>query len=86
MLLGVLNCGDNLVQEDDVIGILASDNIADLKPLGDRLLVEVNFIAHTHKAECVLFCIRAHMGGADVLLSVLPRLRKVRRRQTQAFC
>jgi hypothetical protein len=24
-----------------VIGILASDNIADLKPLGDRLLVEV---------------------------------------------
>lgn len=28
-------------QEDDVIGILASDNIADLKPLGDRLLVEV---------------------------------------------
>ena len=24
-----------------MIGILASDNIADLKPLGDRLLVEV---------------------------------------------
>jgi hypothetical protein len=32
------------VQEDDVIGILASDNIADLKPLGDRLLVEVGII------------------------------------------
>lgn len=32
------------VQEDDVIGILASDNIADLKPLGDRLLVEVTLL------------------------------------------
>lgn len=32
------------MQEDDVIGILASDNIADLKPLGDRLLVEVGII------------------------------------------
>ena len=31
-----------VMQEDDVIGILASDNIADLKPLGDRLLVEVS--------------------------------------------
>lgn len=27
-------------QEDDVIGIIASDNIADLKPLGDRILLE----------------------------------------------
>ncbi|KAK9917962.1 hypothetical protein WJX75_000084 [Coccomyxa subellipsoidea] len=30
-----------ILKEDDVIGILASDNIADLKPLGDRLLVEI---------------------------------------------
>jgi hypothetical protein len=30
------------VQEDDVIGIMVSDDIADLKPLGDRLLVEVS--------------------------------------------
>ena len=29
-----------VVQEDDVIGILTSDNIADLKPLGDRILLE----------------------------------------------
>ena len=27
-----------------MIGILASDNIADLKPLGDRLLVEVSSV------------------------------------------
>ena len=30
-------------QEDDVIGILSTDNIADLKPLGDRILVEVSY-------------------------------------------
>jgi co-chaperonin GroES (HSP10) len=29
-----------VLQEDDVIGIIASDNIADLKPLGDRILLE----------------------------------------------
>ncbi|CAL5223459.1 g5978 [Coccomyxa viridis] len=31
-----------ILKEDDVIGILSTDNIADLKPLGDRLLVEVD--------------------------------------------
>ena len=31
-----------LPQEDDVIGILSTDNITDLKPLGDRILVEVS--------------------------------------------
>lgn len=31
------------VQEDDVIGILSTENIADLKPLGDRILVEVRY-------------------------------------------
>ncbi|KAK9830007.1 hypothetical protein WJX72_009164 [[Myrmecia] bisecta] len=30
-----------LLKEDDVIGVLRSDNIAELKPLGDRILIEV---------------------------------------------
>eukprot|EP00884_Botryococcus_braunii_P005863 jgi/Botrbrau1/15278/Bobra.97_1s0004.1 len=30
-----------ILKEDDVIGILATDNIVDLKPLGDRILIEV---------------------------------------------
>lgn len=53
--------GTQWVQEDDVIGILASDNIADLKPLGDRLLVEVSLLTHAHMAvkfSC-LCCSRA---------------------------
>ena len=33
-------------QEDDVIGILTSENIADLKPLGDRILLEVRMVDH----------------------------------------
>jgi len=33
-------------QEDDVIGILASDNIADLKPLGDRILLQVGALSY----------------------------------------
>ena len=36
------------MQEDDVIGILSTDNIADLKPLGDRILVEVRQPAPQH--------------------------------------
>jgi len=31
-----------ILKEDDVIGILSTDNIADLKPLGDRILVEID--------------------------------------------
>ena len=34
------------MQEDDVIGILTSDNIADLKPLGDRILLEARTLDH----------------------------------------
>jgi len=30
-----------LLKEDDVIGLLSSTNIADLKPLGDRILIQV---------------------------------------------
>ena len=29
------------MQEDDVIGLLSGSNIADLKPLGDRILISV---------------------------------------------
>ena len=30
------------MQEDDLIGLLASDDIAQLKPLGDRILIAVS--------------------------------------------
>ena len=30
-----------VLQEDDVIGLLNSADISDLKPLGDRVLIEV---------------------------------------------
>ena len=30
------------LQEDDIIGLLASDDIAQLKPLGDRILIAVS--------------------------------------------
>lgn len=30
-----------LLKEDDIIGILETDNIKDLKPLGDRVLIKV---------------------------------------------
>ena len=49
-MLLIYNWGQIWVQEDDVIGILASDNIADLKPLGDRLLVEVSLLTHAQMA------------------------------------
>lgn len=32
-----------LMKEDDIIGILESDDIKDLKPLGDRVLIKVLF-------------------------------------------
>ena len=31
-------------QEEDVIGVLSTDDIGDLKPLGDRILIEVNAV------------------------------------------
>lgn len=30
------------MQEEDVIGVLSTDDIGDLKPLGDRILIEVS--------------------------------------------
>lgn len=32
-----------LLKEDDIVGILDSDDIKDLKPLNDRILIKVRF-------------------------------------------
>ena len=47
-----------------MIGILSTDNIADLKPLGDRLLVEVRW--PKSKACAALSCFRGTLHCAAV--------------------
>ena len=57
------------MQEDDDIGILSTDNIADLKPLGDRLLVEVRWLIYKLaqlQAAPEMDC-TAEVSGSEVL-------------------
>lgn len=32
-----------ILKEDDIVGILETDDVKDLKPLNDRVLIKVNF-------------------------------------------
>lgn len=75
------------MQEDDVIGILASDNIADLKPLGDRLLVEASDAvlmgallarAIVHVLSSPILLMHVELTKCMVLLLLLTRLRRAR--------
>lgn len=46
-----------LPQEDDVIGVLTStDKIAELTPLGDRILIKVRVVAPCHACACARAC------------------------------
>ncbi|KAK9851371.1 hypothetical protein WJX84_005169 [Apatococcus fuscideae] len=49
-----------LLKEEDVIGVLSSDDIADLKPLGDRILIEVAEADEATKGGVIL-----STGGRD---------------------
>ena len=52
----------SVVQEEDVIGVLSTDNIADLKPLGDRILIEVGLLHHFRgSSDCLLTSPDVHM-------------------------
>ena len=42
------NCKHLIMKEDDIIGILESDDVKDMKPLNDRVLIKV-FIFFTSK-------------------------------------
>lgn len=33
-----------LVQEEDVVGLMTSPDLGKIKPLGDRILVKVNYL------------------------------------------
>lgn len=35
-----------ILKDDDIVGILETDNIKDLKPLNDRVLIKVCFSSH----------------------------------------
>lgn len=42
-----------ILKEDDIIGILETDDVKDLKPLNDRVLIKVDY-AFSHAARMVL--------------------------------
>lgn len=49
-----------ILKEDDIIGILESDDVKDMKPLNDRVLIKVlvcSLLVVSVLSEMFLFCI-----------------------------
>ncbi len=43
-----------ILKDDDIVGILETDDVKDLKPLNDRVLIQVCFPFHVHYS-CMYF-------------------------------
>jgi chaperonin GroES len=39
-----------ILKEDDIVGVLESDDVKDMKPLSDRVLIKVTFCLHVHSS------------------------------------
>ena len=62
-----------MLQEDDVIGVLRSKNIAELKPLGDRVLVKVADAERASKGGVLLTDASADQPTLGTVWPVLRR-------------
>lgn len=65
------------MQEDDVIGVLSSTDIAQLLPLGDRILIEVGHLLAFHGKRG---------GGQNELLHAISECLLAHRLQMYATC